>query len=143
VYFSVFRQCDPIILHLSSDPRGVNTTVEFAKIRQALTLIEAHVNYIQRSPASSVSITPSQPTYDAHAHIGVPHMSYPPLSLRQDPARSDPSEQQAAPGAQGQSNRSGFYAGPTSAASHLTLVCLLRVAIPRIILIKIKSYLLA
>ena len=140
--FSVSRQCDPI--HVSSDPRGMNTTVEFAKIHQALTLIEAHVNYIQRSPASSVSIPPSQPTSDAHEHIGVPHMSYPPLSLlRQDPARSDPSEQQAAPGAQGQSNRSGFYAGPTSAASHLTLVCLLRVAIPRIILIKIKPYLLA
>ena len=116
----------------SSDPRGVNTTVEFAKIRQALALVEAHVNYIQRSPALSVSIPPSQPPLDAHAHIGVPPISCSTLSLlRQDPARSDLSEQQAAPGVQGQSNRSGLYTGPTSAASHLTPVCLLRVAIPR------------
>ncbi|KAH9996141.1 hypothetical protein BJV74DRAFT_877445 [Russula compacta] len=102
----------------SSDLRSVNTIVEFSRIRQALTLIEAHVNYIQRSPALSGSAPPSQPSIDASialSPINGPRSSQP----KQDLEKLDQSEQDATPGTRGQSNRSGFYAGPTSTVSHL------------------------
>ncbi|KAI0299005.1 fungal-specific transcription factor domain-containing protein [Multifurca ochricompacta] len=102
-----------------NDPRSVNTAIEFSKIRQALTLIEAHVNYIQRSPASSGAILARQPSFDVS--ITLPPIKTPPLpQLKQDNAKLGLSEPEAAPGARGQSDWCGFYAGPTSAVSHLT-----------------------
>ncbi|KAI9455408.1 hypothetical protein F5148DRAFT_1324980 [Russula earlei] len=107
---TVFRTDDP------SDPRGVNTAVEFSKIRQALAVIEAHVHYIQRSPALSGSTSSH---FDASITSGP--INHPPTSqIKQDLPMSDLSEQEAAPGAQGQSNRCGLYTGPTSAVSHLS-----------------------
>jgi hypothetical protein len=117
--------------------RSVNTAVEFAKVRQALNLVEAHVSYIQRSPASSVPIPSSQPSFDAHG--GVLPITF--SQLKPDLTKSDLSEQEAAPGARGQSNQRGLYAGSTSAASHLTSVCFLRVAIPRILELKCAYFL--
>lgn len=107
------------ILHATSDPRSVNTAVEISKIRQGLALVEAHVNYLQQcSPALSGTITPSQPSLGA------------PSQLKESISKPDLSEPEAAPGARGQSNRSGLYAGPTSTVSHLTSVCFLRVRRP-------------
>jgi hypothetical protein len=108
----------------------VNAAVEFSKIRQSLALIEGHVNYMQRLPALSGSTISSQPSFDASITLG-------PSQLKENLSKSDLSELDAAPGARGQSNRSGLYAGPTSTVSHLTSVCLLRVSCPaKMILIK-------
>ncbi|KAI0255493.1 hypothetical protein BJV78DRAFT_678435 [Lactifluus subvellereus] len=98
-----------------SDPRNLNLAHEFSKIRQALTLVEAHVNYIQRSPASSASILAHQPSFDVP--VTLPPIKSPIIfQTKQD---LDLPEQEAAPGARGQSNSRGFYAGPTSAVSYL------------------------
>jgi hypothetical protein len=105
-------------LHAASDTRNVNTAVEFSKIRQALALVEAHVNYMERSHALSGS---TQLPFDVSITLGPSH-------LKENLSVSDLSEPEAAPGARGQSNRSGLYAGPTSTVSHLTSVCLLRVS---------------
>lgn len=102
------------ILRATSDPRSVNTAIEFSKIRQALSLVEAHVNYIQRSPALPGSINPSQSTTRS------PGTS----RLKEE---SDLSESETIPGTRGQSIWGGLYAGPTSTVSHLTSVRLLRV----------------
>jgi hypothetical protein len=110
-----------LLKRTASDPRNVNPAVEFSKIRQALALIESHVNYIQNSPALSGSSTPSQASFDSSITLG-------PSQLKEDLLKSDLSEPEEAPGARGQSNRSGLYAGPTSTVSHLTSVCLLRVS---------------
>lgn len=96
-----------------TDVSSVNTAIEFSKIRQALALVEAHVNYIQRSPALSGSITPSQPSFGASSTLGTPR-------LNEDPSKSDLSEPEAPPGTRGQSSRAGLYAGPTSTVSLLT-----------------------
>ncbi len=85
---------------MAGDPHSVNPALEFSKIRQALALVEAHVNHIQNSPA---------------------------LSGFKEDSKSDQSEPEA-PGTRGQSSRGGLYAGPTSAVSHLAPVCLLRVS---------------
>jgi hypothetical protein len=119
--FSLHLSLHDPILRTASDPRNVNTTVEFSKIRQALALIEAHVNYTQHSPTLSGTSTPSQPSFDASITLG-------PSQLKEDISKSDLSESEEAPGARGQSNRSGLYAGPTSTVSHLTSVRLLRVS---------------
>jgi hypothetical protein len=112
------------ILHATSDPPSVNTAIEFSKIRQGLALVEAHANYLQQcSPALSGSITPSQPSFNVSITPG-------PSQLKESLSKSDPSKAEAAPGACGQSSRSGLYAGPTSTVSHLTSVCLLRVSHP-------------
>jgi hypothetical protein len=120
--FSVYFRYVTLFCAWLGDPRSVNTAIEFSKIRQALALVESHVNYIQRSPASG-SITPSQPSFDASASItlGTPR-------LNEDPSKSDLSEPEAPPGTRGQSSRGGLYAGPTSTVSLLTSVCFLRVS---------------
>lgn len=105
------------LLHAAGVPRSVNTAIEFSKIRQALALVEAHVNYIQRSPALSGSVTPSQPSFDASITPGTPR-------LKEDPSKSDLSEPEAPPGTRGQLSRGGLYSGPTSTVSLLTSVCL-------------------
>ena len=105
------------ILRATSDPRSVNTAIEFSKIRQALSLVEAHVNYIQRSPALPGSITPSQSTTRTPG----------PSRLKELKEEADLSDSEAIPGTRGQSIWGGLYAGPTSTVSHLTTVCLLRV----------------
>lgn len=114
----------PSLHDAASDPRSVNTAVEFSKIRQALALVEAHVNYVQRSPTLSGSFSPSQLSFDTSIAVGS-------SQLKEDLSKSDLSEPEAAPGARGQSTRSGLYAGPTSAVSHLTSVRLLRVPVPQ------------
>ena len=93
---------------MAGDSRSVNTAIEFSKIRQALALVEAHVNYIQHSG----SIAPPQSPLDTPR-------------LKEDPSKSDSSDPEA-PGTRGQSSLGGLYAGPTSAVSPLTSVCLLR-----------------
>lgn len=109
------------ILHATSDARSVNSIMEFSKIRDSLALIEAQVVSLQGSHALSGSIPPHQPSPGASITPG--HSQ-----LHESLLISDQSEPEAAPGARGQSNRDGLYAGPTSTVSHLTLVCLLRVS---------------
>jgi hypothetical protein len=110
------------ILHATSDARSVNSTMEFSRIRNSLALIEAQVISLQGS-ALSGSIPPHQPSPGASITPG--HSQF-----HESLLISDQSEPEAAPGARGQSNRDGLYAGPTSTVSHLTLVCLLRVSHP-------------
>lgn len=111
--FSVYSRF-VTILRAAGDPHRINTAIEFSKIRQALALIEAHANYIQRSPALRRSIAPSQLAFDTRAS--------------QINDESDQSESETIPGTRGQSSRSGLYAGPTSTFSHLTTVCFLLVS---------------
>jgi hypothetical protein len=105
------------ILHAASDPCSVNSTMDFSKICNLLAL-EAQVISLQGSPALSGSIPPHQPSPGAAITPG--HSQ-----LHESLLISDQSEPEAAPGARGQSNRDGLYAGPTSTVSHLVLVCLL------------------
>jgi hypothetical protein len=118
--FSVYFRCVTLFC-AAGDPRSVNTAAEFSKIRQALALVEAHVNYTQRSPALPTSITPSQASFDANITQRTPR-------LKEDPSKSDQSEPETPPGTRGQTSRGGLYAGPTSNVSLLTSVCLLRVS---------------
>ena len=128
VYLFIFSLVRSIVPHAYSDPRNLNVALEFSKIRQALALVEAHVNHIQCSSASSASISARQPSFDVPTTL-------PPIKCltmtNQDLAKSDLPEQEVAPGARGQSNSGGFYSGPTSAISYLTSVGLLRVTIPQ------------
>ncbi len=110
-YMTLF--CARLVTH------SVNTAVEFSKIRQALALIEAHVNYIQHSPTLSGSTTPSQPSFNAPNALGT-------FRPKEDPLKTDLSEPEG-PGTRGQLSPGGLYAGPTSPFSHLTSVCLFRV----------------
>ena len=118
VYFFSLRDA---LLRAAGDPHSVNTAIEFSKIRQALALVEAHVNYIQRSPALPGSITPSQTSFDASNTPGTSR-------LNEDPSKSDQSEPEAPPGTRGQLSWGGLYAGATSTVSLLTSVCFLRVS---------------
>jgi len=78
---------------------SVNTAIEFSKIRQALALVEGHVNYIQRSPALSGSISPSQRSFDPST---TPTSTTPGTPrLNEDPSKSDQSEPEAPPGTGG------------------------------------------
>lgn len=104
--FNVHFSLRDALLRAARDPRSVNTAVEFSKIRQALALVEAHVNYIQHLPGS---LTPDAST----------------PRLKEE--RSDSSDPEA-PGTRGQSSRAGLYAGPTSTVSLLTSVRLLDVS---------------
>ena len=119
--FSLHLLLPDAILHAISDPRSVNTAVEFTKIYQGLALIEAHVDHIRGSRTLSGSIPTPQPSPDASIIPG-------PSQLKESLLNSDPCEPEVAPGARGESNRSGLYAGPTSTVSHLTVVCLLLVS---------------
>ncbi|KAI0270743.1 fungal-specific transcription factor domain-containing protein [Gloeopeniophorella convolvens] len=103
-----------------SNPRNVNPAIELSKIRQALNLIEAHVNYIQRgAPGSSSAST--LPRGSSNGSVSLPPITSPYLSQpKAELAEPDMSDQDAAPGARGQADQSGFYAGPTSVASHLS-----------------------
>jgi hypothetical protein len=105
LFLCIFSLRNPLV----RDTRSVNTAVEFSKIRQALALVEAHVNYIQQSPGLSGGITPRLKEEPSN------------------PSKSDSSDPEA-PGVRGQSSQSGLYAGPTSTVSLLTPVCLLRVS---------------
>ena len=106
------------ILHATSDPRSVNTAAEFTKIYQGLALVEAHVDHLQGSRTLLGSIPTPRPSPDASIILG-------PSQLKESLLNTDSCEPEVAPGARGESNRSGLYAGPTSTVSHLTVVCLL------------------
>ena len=80
------------ILHATSDPRSVNTAVEFTKIYQGLTLVVAHVDHLQGSRTLSGSIPTPRPSPDASIIPGA-------LQLKESLLNTDPCEPEMAPGA--------------------------------------------
>ncbi|KAI0314000.1 hypothetical protein OF83DRAFT_1165379 [Amylostereum chailletii] len=102
----------------SISPRAVDPTYQFSQIRQALSLLESHLVYVQRSAAAAASV-PALPTL--HHHPSGPSTSPDTVTAKYESSDLDHDFLvQPAPGAHGRSDNGGFYAGPTSAVSHLS-----------------------
>ncbi|KAI0043687.1 hypothetical protein FA95DRAFT_1563059 [Auriscalpium vulgare] len=100
-------------------PRSVDAAFEFSKIRQALSLLESHVVYIQRGAGPSSAALPRASSY-SHP-ISTAGASVTALLAKQELVDNDMLDEDApGPGAHGRSDHGGFYAGPTSAVSHLS-----------------------
>ena len=105
-----------------SPARSLDPSAEFSKIRQSLSLLESHLALAHRP--SSIASAPGAP---ASAPLSYPFFSVPdPAStlpnpfLKQESLDPDFPPHASAPGARGRSGQGGFYAGPTSAVSHLS-----------------------
>ena len=86
---------------------NVDPTAEIARIRHSLSLLETHVLF------RGTSTTPTQEPSSSNALAGpVPPPSTP----------TDPSARENIPGIYGRHGHRGYYAGPTSAASHILMV---------------------
>ncbi|KAI0063295.1 hypothetical protein BV25DRAFT_1990699 [Artomyces pyxidatus] len=108
-------------IHVRNDesisPRAVDPVFEFSKIRQALSLLESHVVYIQRAAGPSTSVLP----VPRSSSYGLPMSTSSASSVSAKQEIIDTEIDQDVPGVNGRSDQGGFYAGPTSAVSHLTV----------------------
>ena len=120
-----------IVIDRGAAPRytRVDPAAEITRIRQSLTLLESHI--LQNGGRSSTTAQPPTPS-PSIAPPKITTLQTPPstqhrnVALKQPTGSTSPDLSEAktssAPGLLGQSDPSGFYAGPTSALSHLLSV---------------------
>ena len=92
----------------TKDARNVDPSTEIARIRHSLSLLEGHILL------RGASGTPTQESSPSYLPTFVPTPS-PSTTI-------DSSVKENIPGTYGRHGHRGYYAGPTSAASHLLMV---------------------
>lgn len=114
--------------YVSSSFSRIDPSAEFSRIRHSLNLLEAHIlQGTQNPPLTGSSMSPPSTAIPRNGLQRIPSSARKSNESKdQSDKDSDMSGSQAktgeAPGMLGQSDPSGFYAGPTSTLSHLIAV---------------------